>query len=168
MLMAQNQKPKKRNEVAIYLLFGTLTTAVAMLTYFGVLKFGESVLSIDSTDNLFYLVRVAAELLQWIAAVAFAFFTNKFFVFTDADRDVPWLKQLLIFACGRLITLALDTMLTLGAVKLLHSAGFFSCTLELFAPLVLDADFIAKMIASVVVVITNYFISKYLVFKNKK
>ncbi len=158
---------KTVREIAIYLIFGVLTTAVAMLTYFGVLWAGETILAIEPTENDFYYVRLAAEILQWIIAVLFAFFTNKKWVFTDADRDVSTLKQLGIFASGRLVTLGLDTLITFGSVWLLQKVGYAEFSLNILITLSVSADFIAKMAASVVVVISNYFISKLFVFKKK-
>ena len=162
-------KSKERlSEIASYLLFGVLTTAVAMLTYFGVLWFGEGVLSMHPSASEFYSVRLAAELLQWVVAVLFAFFTNKRWVFKNADNEASTAKQLAIFAGGRLLTLGLDTALTLGTVWILQTVGYETATLSLIITLPLSADFVAKMVASVFVVISNYFISKIFVFKDKK
>lgn len=162
-------KSKDRlREIVAYLIFGVLTTAVGMLTYFGILWLGESVLSISPSTNEFYFVRIAAELLHWVAAVLFAFFTNKRWVFTSADSEASTLKQLTVFAGGRVLTLGLDTAVTLGTVWLLQATGYEALTLSFIITLTVSADFIAKMVASVFVVVSNYFISKIFVFKDKK
>lgn len=162
-------KSKNRlREIVAYLIFGVLTTAVGMLTYFGILWLGESVLSISPSANEFYLVRIAAELLHWIAAVLFAFFTNKRWVFTSADSEASTLKQLTVFAGGRVLTLGLDTAVTLGTVWLLQTTGYEAITLSFIINVTLSADIISKIAAAVLVVIANYFISKIFVFKDKK
>ena len=159
---------KTARELVAYLVFGVLTTAVALLTYFGVLAFGEHVLSIEPTASGFYFVRLAAEILQWVLAVLFAFFTNKKWVFTDADKDVSTLKQLGVFASTRLLTLGLDTLITFGTVWLLQTVGYEEFSVKFLITLNVTADLIAKTIASVAVVISNYFISKLFVFKKKR
>ena len=103
-----------------------------------------------------------------IIAVLFAFFTNKKWVFTDADRDVSTLKQLSVFAGGRLVTLGLDALVTFGTVALLQSAGYLEFTVNILISLTVTADLIAELVASVIVVVTNYFISKLFVFKKAK
>ena len=136
-----------------------------MATYFGILWLGESLLAIDPTESRFYYVRLVAEILQWIFAVEFAFFKNKKWVFTDADRSASTLKQLSVFASGRLVTLALDAAVTFGTVFALQSAGYEPFSVSILITLAITADLIAKVIASVIVVVANYFISKLLVFK---
>ena len=90
-----------------------------MATYFGILWIGEKLFAIDPTEGRFYYVRLVAEILQWIFAVLFAFFTNKKWVFTDADKTTSTAKQLSVFASGRLVTLGLDALVTLGTVWIL-------------------------------------------------
>ena len=156
---------EKLREVISYLIFGVLTTAVGMLTYFGILWLGENLLSITPSENAFYLVRIAAQILHWIAAVLFAFFTNKRWVFTSADKDVSVIKQLVIFAGGRLATLGLDTLLTFGTVWVLQAIKYEAIDIKIFS---ITSDVISKIVASVFVIIVNYFISKIFVFKDKK
>ena len=158
-------KNKEAKEIILYLVFGALTTAVSMATYFGILWLGEYLLVVSPSESRFYYVRLVAEILQWIFAVLFAFFTNKKWVFTDADRDTSTVKQLSVFAGGRLLTLGLDALITFGTVALLQSAGYVMFAVNVLITVNVTADLIAKLIASVFVVVTNYFISKLLVFK---
>ena len=159
---------KRIKEIILYLIFGVLTTVVSMATYFGILWLGESLLAIDPTEIRFYYVRLVAEILQWIFAVLFAFFTNKKWVFTDADKAVSTTKQLSVFASGRLVTLGLDAFVTFGIVWLLQTVGYKEVLINVLITFTVTADLIAKAIASVAVVISNYFISKLLVFKKSK
>ena len=159
---------KKLRELIAYLIFGVLTTVVSMLIYFVILWVGEHLLALSPEGGAFYYVRIVAEILQWVGGVLFAFFTNKKWVFTEADREVSTLKQLRIFAGSRLLTLGLDALLTFGTVWLLQTAGYKEFTLTFIITLTVTADLISKIVAAVFVVISNYFISKIFVFKNKK
>ncbi len=151
-------------EIAVYLLFGVLTTAVSMGTYFGVLFAGEKLLFISPDDKIFNVVRVVAEVLQWLLAVLFAFFTNKKWVFTDADDSVSTTQQLMRFSASRLATLGVDALITFGTVWILQGVGYDEKSVLGIA---ISADLIAKLLASVVVVISNYVLSKLFVFKKK-
>ena len=79
----------KRHEVVVrYLTFGVLTTFVGWFVYFGILFGGKALYSLppeDTTSRTYIMIYTVAQILQWIAAVLFAFFTNKKWVFTDAD-----------------------------------------------------------------------------------
>ena len=161
--MENNSKRKDAlREIAVYLLFGVLTTVVAMATYFGILWFGEHKLNINPDDAEFNMVRIVAEVLQWIMAVLFAFFTNKKWVFKDADTSISTGIQLLRFSSSRLATLGLDALITLGTVWLLQALSYETKTL---LGIGITADLIAKLLASVAVVISNYILSKLFVFK---
>ncbi len=159
---------KKLRELIAYLIFGVLTTAVSMLIYFIILWAGEHLLALSPEGGAFYYVRIVAEILQWVGGVLFAFFTNKKWVFTEADQEVSTLKQLRIFAGSRLLTLGLDALLTFGTVWILQTAGYREFSLTFIITLTVTADLISKIVAAVFVVISNYFISKIFVFKNKK
>ena len=90
--MDQNKK-KVIKELVSYLFFGVMTTVVGLVSYFAILWLGESALKIDPEDGGFYSVRITAQILQWVFAVLFAFYTNKKWVFTSADKDVNTWKQ---------------------------------------------------------------------------
>ena len=95
-------------------------------------------------------------------------FTNRAWVFTDADRNKPIYKQLPVFAGGRLLTFFLDYLITyFGALALskllpaLNSQSLFGREWNI-------NEIAAKLAAAVVVIIVNYFISKLLVFTKKQ
>ena len=163
--MISLKENKRLKELIAYLFFGVLTTLVSFLTYFTVLLVGEYVIGLDPNANEFYTVRVVGEILQWVFSVLFAFFTNKKWVFTDANQNASTLKQLRIFAGSRLITLGIDAFLTFGTVWLLQALGYQEFTVSFIITLSITADLISKEVSSVFVVVINYFISKLLVFK---
>ena len=161
----------KYAEVIKYLVFGVLTTLVGWAVYFSVLLVGKGVLGLpaeDTSSAKYLLVYTVAQVVQWVAAVLFAFFTNRRWVFTDADRNKPIYKQLPVFAGGRLLTFFLDYLITyFGALALskllpaLNSQSLFGREWNI-------NEIAAKLAAAVVVIIVNYFISKLLVFTKKQ
>ena len=156
---------EKLREIVSYLIFGVLTTVVGMGTYFGILLLGEHALHISPDSAEFNAVRVVAQILHWVFAVLFAFFTNKKWVFVDAENDVPIMTQLLKFAASRLATLGLDTVITFGTVWILQALAYQTFSI---IGIPISPDLISKIAASVVVIITNYALSKLFVFKEKK
>ena len=170
--------PKKKGikrfltrEIVTYLIFGVLTTAVGWAVYFAVMLGGKAVFSIPSDDTTsfkYIALYTAAQIIQWVCAVLFAFFTNRKWVFTDADKTKRIFPQLLAFSSGRVITLVFDYIITLlGGLALssllpsLNSVSLLGLTLNL-------NEIIAKLVAAVVVIVCNYIFSKLFVFKKKK
>ena len=119
---------EKYREIILYLVFGVLTTLVGWAVYFGVMYVGKAALGIptdETTGARYFGLYTAAQIIQWIAAVLFAYFTNRKWVFTDADRNAPMLRQLGVFAAGRVATFGLDYVVTyfgtLGLAAILPS-----------------------------------------------
>ena len=159
----------RHREVAMYLVFGVLTTFVGWGVYYAVMLGGRAVFSIPVTEvssGRYFALYTAAQLIQWVCAVLFAFFTNRKWVFTDADRSEGTMgRQLVLFAGSRVASLGLDIAVTYG------------CTLLLALwiknpPVLLGFDItpgiIAKVVAAVLVIIANYVLSKLFVFRAKK
>ena len=135
----------KYKEPISYLFFGGLTTVVSWATY--ALFAGPLALGV-----------MTANILSWACAVTFAFVTNKLWVFDSKSWAWPgWLKEAAAFVAGRLFSGAVE----LGGLPLLMWLG-------LDQPLFGVEGFAAKVVISVVVVILNYFLSKFFVFRRKK
>lgn len=152
----------KYRELIVYLVFGVITTAVSMGVYFGILLFAEHIAGVSPNGAKFNAVRLIAQIVQWIAGVLVAFFTNKKWVFnaggtTSKETSIELSK----FALGRVGTLGLDTALTFGTVWLLGALNYVPFKFIL----IFTADLWSKIVASIVVIITNYLISKFIVFK---
>lgn len=153
----------KWREVIMYLIFGVLTTVVGVGTYTLVFAVAEHGLRLDLSDKtsaLYLGVYAAAQIIHWIAAVLFAFFTNKKWVFTDARPEPLW-RQLSVFAASRLVTLGLDVVITYVGVLALAALWPDGLTVIIH----FSVEFMAKVIASFVVIIANYVISKLFVFR---
>ena len=156
---------KKYREVISYIFFGVITTAVSMGVYFAILSITEHGFSMDPDDRSFYTVRVIAQVLQWVSGVLVAFFTNKKWVFlSKSEEKHQTAKELLKFTVSRVGTFLLDSALTIGTVWALISAQYKSFTFIIE----FTADVWSKVVAGVAVIIANYVLSKYLVFKKKK
>ena len=91
-----------------------------------------------------------AIVISWIAAVIFAYFTNRKFVFQSTNKNQ--LKEFTHFVIGRLTTLLLEMFIM----------WFFITFLALNSDLYV---IIFTLISQALVIIGNYFFSKLLVFK---
>lgn len=149
---------KKQKEVLLYVLFGVLTTVVSWVTYALFVNLGLGV----NVSNI----------LSWILAVAFAFVTNKLWVFSSKEWKLSvLLREAGTFLSARLATGALEFIF----VPLLEILGFdnwmqtFCYNIGLHLSVLETEGIFSKMLVTVVVIILNYFFSKFLVFrKNKK
>ncbi len=80
----------------------------------------------------------------FIAAVLFAFFTNRHIVFKKGNNVI---KEISLFFIARVITQAINN---LGLVLFIEFIGV--------------GEFVSQVILSVIVVILNYILSKYTIF----
>lgn len=162
---------EKYREIITYLFFGVLTTLVGWLVYFAVLWVWKASFSLPTNDNssvLYVVGYTAAQLIQWIAAVLFAFFTNRRYVFTNADKSENTAIQLAKFSCGRVITFFVDYFVTLFAALGLAAAFPVLTSVALFGKEWNLTEVGAKLAAAIIVIVCNYVFSKIFVFKNEK
>lgn len=133
-------------EVFSYLFFGVLTTVVNLVTLAIFNKFVDIMIS---------------NIIAWVAAVVFAFVTNKLFVFESKSWRLNVLaKEIPSFTGARLLTLGVEEVGLLVMIKWLH----------LDIPLTIgpvDGEFIIKGILAVIVVLLNYVFSKLIIFRKK-
>ena len=125
----------KYRQIILYFIFGFLTFLISVATY----AFCSRVLSLNE---------LIANVVSWVIAVLFAFFTNRKWVFDGGDATKGFWGQMGSFFGGRLFTLAVEELILLVFVTWLR----------------LD-DVIVKIVAQVVVIVLNYFISKFWMFK---
>ena len=149
----------------MYLIFGVLTTVVGMGSYFLIL-FAARAFGVPETSGAYNGVRVAAQIIQWVLAVLFAYYTNKKWVFGVKEKNGEKARLASFFA-SRLFSLGCDSLVTFGVIWALSALDYQTATLGL--PLginvPLSADLWAKLAAAVVVIIVNYILSKFIVFK---
>ena len=161
----------QHKEIILYLIFGVLTTFVGWAVYFAVLIPGKLLLGIpveDTTSARYLALYTAAQILQWVLAVLFAFFTNRKFVFEGAEQGDRVLRQLAGFSGGRVATFFVDYLVTLVGGQ---GLGWLFPSLSSVMLLAREWNFneiFAKVLAAVIVIVANYFFSKLLVFRKKK
>lgn len=129
---------KSYKAVILYLVFGGITTIVNILTYAICFK----VLGMEN---------VVANIIAWLFAVIIAYITNKIWVFESKSLDIKKLLYELIsfFGC-RIITGIVDLIIMYIAVDEMQLNAI-----------------VMKIIANIVVIVSNYLASKYLIFKKK-
>ena len=157
---------EKYREIIMYLIFGVLTTAVGFGTYFILLLGAERVLGLEDGQPAYNIARVIAQILQWVLAVLFAYFTNKKFVFRAGEGNEA--KRLTSFFASRLFSLGADSLVTFGTIWLLTIFSYQPFATRFgFLPFTLTftADLWGKLAAAVVVIVLNYILSKFIVFR---
>lgn len=159
----------QKKQLILYLVFGTVTSICSLLACYLTLKFGVLLLH-DEKGEPTALLDILGSTTQWIVGVVVAFLTNKRWVFTDAERGGGVaVRQFGIFAGARVATYFLEVVLNLALIALLERLHLHAPAFPLFGQqIALSARFWAKALSAMVIVITNYFISKLVVFRKKK
>lgn len=125
--------------IIAYVFFGVLTTVINVAVYY-------FCYDICGMPNL--LSTAAA----WVVAVAFAFVTNKLFVFESRSwHGIQPLKEAAGFVGCRLSTGVAEMLIMYVFVDRLQFSGT-----------------VMKLISNVIVIILNYVLSKLLVFRKNK
>jgi putative flippase GtrA len=125
-------------EVILYVVFGALTTAVNLGTFYIL----NSLLNWNKNLSNFIAI---------VLAVLFAYITNKDLVFHSEAKTLKakWI-EFVKFMTGRAFTMAIE---------------FFGGLVLFQTPI---PEMIIKIAVTVIVVILNFFISKFFAFKRKK
>ena len=127
---------------------------------------------IDQKILIYTLLFTVASVISWVCAVLFAFFTNRAFVFKDADKKANILKQMAEFFGGRILTFVLfEYLLNLGVVLALGAIlpeQIEILTVDISQYRGAGIELVAMGIASVCNIVANYIIGKFLVFKKAK
>ena len=131
---------EKYKELIRYVIVGGLTTVVSLASYW------LCVNTFLDAENPLQLQ--AANVVSWICAVTFAYFTNRRFVFQS--RDPNRLKEAGKFFLSRVTTLLMEMGIMALGVSVLGIN-----------------DKIVKLAAQVIIIIANYILSKLLVFRKK-
>ena len=151
----------------MYLVFGVLTTLVGMGSYFAMLWGAEQLFDVSPEAPVYHVVRGVAQVIQWVLAVLFAYVTNKRFVFRVEGGHEG--RRMGGFFVARLFSLGVDSVVTFGTVLVLGWVGYSAFTVRIGAISILfSADLWSKFAAAVVVIVVNYLLSKFLVFRKEK
>ncbi len=126
----------KYKEVINYLFFGGCTFLVSIVSFY-------------VFNKVFGFNEHVANVISWVLAVSFAYITNKLYVFESKTSDFKsLLKEIGSFVSARLLTLVMEEIILLIGVNCLHIDSM-----------------IVKVVAQVVVIVSNYFLSKLFIFK---
>ncbi|MBQ7296096.1 MAG: GtrA family protein [Clostridia bacterium] len=143
----------KYKELIVYGVFGVGTTLVNFVTY----KLCNMLFGVK-----YYLL---SNIIAWLVSVIFAYVTNKLFVFESKSWNLKLVaKEVSSFFTARIFSF------------LIEEAGLFLlvdiCNMKAFAVDVagftVSGNMISKVLLAVIVVVLNYFFSKFVVFKKKK
>jgi len=130
------QLVKRHQEIIWYIFFGVLTTAVNWIVF----QVCVELLSINWS---------IANVVAWIAAVLFAYVTNRTVVFQSKSTDIA--REFFVFVQFRIVSLLMEMGVMFLLIEMIGMATFAS-----------------KVITSVVVVIANYVFSKAVIFKERR
>ncbi len=134
---------EKYRELIVYFIVGCLTTLVNWVVY-------------AAGVEVFHLRISIANGIAWVVAVAFAYITNKIWVFQSRQWNVSFvLREAGLFVSARILT----GILEIAGVPLLVKAGLDQ---SLFGV----RGMWAKVIVNVAVLILNYVFSKLVVFRS--
>lgn len=125
-------------EVILYLIFGVLTTIVNFVSFYILNKL------VGWEENLSNFIAI-------VLAVLFAYVTNKNIVFHSETKNIKEkFEEFCKFIAGRAVTMVIE---------------FVGCWI-LFKTAI--PEMISKLAVTVIVVVLNFFISKFFAFKPKK
>ncbi len=125
--------------IIFYGIFGVLTTVINLAVYY-------------VCCEVIGLANVPGTVIAWVAAVLFAFITNKLFVFDSKDMSMRvFFSELIRFFLARIATGILEVLIMFIGVDVLHGPSM-----------------VLKVITNIIVIIVNYILSKLLVFIKKK
>lgn len=123
-----------------------LEKELLMYVIFGVLTTLVNIVVYYISAQLLGINYLISNIIAWFLSVLFAYVTNRQWVFESKSPDI--LKECVLFFSGRIFSGAVDTVL-----------------MWLFIDVLTIGDMASKIIIQVIVVVLNYVISKWVVFK---
>lgn len=130
---------KRYEELIMYIIVGVCTMIVSLVSYF----------ILANTLRMHYQI---ANIISWVLAVAFAYVTNKKYVFKSPYISVQeTTKELVSFVSSRVASLLAEVLSMFFFVQI--------CQID---------DNIVKLMNQVLVTVLNYIFSKFWVFRKKK
>ena len=142
----------KYKELITYVIFGGLTTLVNFVAFYVVTQvLGEEL----------YLLNNA---IAWVVSVVFAYLTNKLFVFESKSWNLKVVaKETIEFIGARVFSFLIEEG---GMLLFISVLNFDRVSFDLLG-FTITGQLITKLILAVIVVIMNYFFSKFIIFRKK-
>lgn len=132
---------KKYEEIIVYLIVGVINTIVSWAAWF--------LCAYTILDAQVVWQNIVLSIISWVVGVVAGYFMNRIWVFKSHEPNL--LKEFSQFAGGRVATWVLDSVMMVLMVNVMKINEAFS-----------------KIFVSVLVMIGNYVISKFFVFKKEK
>lgn len=130
---------KKYKSLIMYAIFGVLTTLINLVCY-------------EMLYNHLNVSNVVSNIIAWIVAVAFAYITNKIWVFESKSLKMNViLPEIWKFISCRLATGVLDLIIMYIGVDILNGPST-----------------ILKIVSNIIVIVLNYIASKLVIFKKTR
>ena len=130
---------KKYEEIIKYLIIGVLTTALNYMVFVILI-------------NIFKIEMHTSNIIAWLVGVIFAYLTNKLFVFESKSFKIDVLKkEISSFGVARVFSLLLEEVILYIFVNILNMN-----------------QLIIKLVANVVVIVVNYILSKFIIFRKSQ
>ena len=148
-----NELWNRYKEGIVYLFFGVLTTLVNIVVSYVCVAF-----SVET-----FLSNVIAN----IAAMIFAYVTNRIWVFSSKNRGVAMLREAAEFFGARVVTMFFDSFF----MKALYDwTGWkdMAWAHQLFGLDIKWLYLLLKVVSNVIVIVLNYVASKLWIFRNKE
>ncbi len=156
---------KKYEDIILYIVFGVLTTAVSFVTQFLSSRFLHTSVLVSTS-------------ISWVCAVTFAYVTNRKYVFKSENSGAGavaaeaarfygarvatyFMEVIIMYLCADRFSSFFVDLMKLRTLD--YSSGIFSA---FGSPEGLN-EMIFKLTANVIILITNYILSKLLVFRKK-
>lgn len=142
------------SEIFSYLFFGVCTTVVNIVVF----QLCCSALGIHA---------LISNVIAWIFAVAFAYITNRIFVFRSNENSLTGIaREVGSFVAARLFSLLVDELIIWLMVDVMGYIAIERLLADILdCPLKDAKSLFAKLCSNVVVVILNYILSKLIIFK---
>lgn len=131
----------KYEEIIVYLIVGVLNTIVSWAAWY--------LCAFTILDAQIVWQNAVLSAIQWVVGVVFGYVMNRKYVFKSKNPRI--MKEFLEFSGGRVSTWILDTVMMILLVNILSVN-----------------EYVSKIIVAILVMIGNYLISKFLVFKKDK
>lgn len=141
---------EKMREMIVYVIFGALTTLVNWVVYFALTAaLGSDAYPEGSAQRA--LILNSANIIAWVLSVLFAFVTNKRYVFRSDEKNLGAVREFFLFLSARVMSYLLFDLL-------LYNVSVFALGID---------HRVVKLLMNVLVVIFNYFASRFVVFRKK-
>ena len=130
---------ERYKELVLYGVVGVMTTVINLgIFYIASLFLGKELIAIN-----------IANILAWVGGVSFAFIANKLVVFKSKSFEKGKLiKEILSFVAARVASLGFEVLVLNVGIGLLEIN-----------------EMVCKVVAQVGIILMNYVLSKYIIFK---